>query len=345
MTKPGRALVTGGAGFIGSELVAHLVAGGWDVVVLDNLATGRWENLDGLPLSDGAKITGDVCDAELASRVMPGIDTVFHLACRGVRFSLHSPLETHEVNAGGTLTLLEGARSAKIRRFVHVSSSDVYGAAGDPPMREDGPTFPATAYGASKLAGEAYARAYSHCYGVPVTIVRPFNSFGPRAHHEGDAGEVIPKFVLRALAGKPLTIFGSGEQTRDFCYVSDTARGIILAGTVDEALGETINLGSGSELSILGLAQAVLAAVGNDRATLRFDEARPGDLPRLCAATDKARRLLGFSPAVPFSQGLSRLIAWYGLDTGAAETLLLQETMRNWEPVHEQTQPHPRRPS
>jgi len=334
MSEPGRALVTGGAGFIGSELVTQLVAGGWDVLVLDNLATGRWENLDGLGLTADAKITGDVRDARLLARFTAGVETVFHLACRGVRFSLHSPRETHEVNATGTLAVLEAARSAATRRFVYVSSSEVYGATGERTMREDGPTFPTTAYGASKLAGEAYARAYHHSCGMPVSIVRPFNSFGPRSHHEGDAGEVIPKFVLRALAGRALTIFGDGEQTRDFCYVSDTARGIALAATVDEALGQTINLGSGSELSIRDLAQAVLAAVGNERASLRFDVGRPGDLQRLRAATEKAERLLGFRPAVTFNDGLARLIAWYGRDSGLAETLLREEIVRNWEPAH-----------
>lgn len=334
MSEPGRALVTGGAGFIGSELVAQLVAGGWEVVVLDNLATGLWKNLDGLGLPAAAKITGDVRDAAQLDRLTNGIDTLFHLACRGVRFSLHSPRETHEVNAGGTLTVLDAARRAGIGRFVHMSSSEVYGVAGDPPMGEDGRTFPTTPYGASKLAGEALARAYHHSYGLPVTIVRPFNSYGPRAHHEGDAGEVIPKFVLRALAGESLTIFGSGEQTRDFCYVSDTARGIILAATTDEALGETVNLGSGREMSILDLARRVLAAVGNDRASLRFDAPRPGDLPRHCAATEKAWRLLGFRPTVPFSEGLFQVIDWYGRDARVAEKLLRRDVVRNWEPPH-----------
>ena len=334
MSESGRALVTGGAGFIGSELVAQLVASGWDVVVLDNLATGRWENIDGLGLAADAKITGDVRDAALLARLTAGVGTVFHLACRGVRFSLHSPRETHDVNASGTLAVLEAARSAGTRRFVYVSSSEVYGAAGEPPMREDGPTFPTTAYGASKLAGEAYARAYHHSYGMPATIVRPFNSFGPRSHHEGDAGEVIPKFVLRALAGRALTIFGDGKQTRDFCYVSDTARGIVLAATADEALGQTINLGSGSELSIRDLAQAVLAAVGHERASVRFEAGRPGDLQRLRAATEKAQRLLGFRPTVSFNDGLARLIAWYGRDSRRAETLLRADVVRNWETAH-----------
>jgi UDP-glucose 4-epimerase len=335
MSEPGRALVTGGAGFIGSELVAQLIASGWDVVVLDNLVTGRWENLDGIALKADGKVTGDVRDAALVALLTSRVDTIFHLACRGVRFSLHSPRETHEVNAGGTLTVLDAARHAGVRRFVHVSSSEVYGAAGDTPLAEDGPTFPTTAYGASKLAGEAYARAYHGCYGVPVTILRPFNSFGPRSHHEGDSGEVIPKFVLHALAGKQLTIFGSGSQTRDFCYVSDTARGIRHAATMAGALGETINLGSGIELSIRDLAQAVLAAVGDGRASLRFDADRPSDLSRLHAATEKARRLLGFSPTVPFSEGLHRLIDWYGRDPKQAEILLRQDIVRNWEPLND----------
>ncbi|MDR3541692.1 MAG: GDP-mannose 4,6-dehydratase [Desulfosporosinus sp.] len=330
MSDPSRALVTGGAGFIGSELVAQLVDCGWDVVVLDNLVTGRWENLDSVNLPDYAKITGDIRDEALLSRLMVGVDTVFHLACRGVRFSLHSPQETHAVNATGTIAVLEAARHSGVRRFLHVSSSEIYGIAGGSPMREDGPALPTTAYGASKLAGEAYARAYGRSYGVPVTIVRPFNSFGPRAHHEGDAGEVIPKFVLRALAGQHLTIFGDGKQTRDFSYVSDTARGIMLAAKEPQAEGETINLGSGSEMSIHCLALEVLKVVANDRATLHFDSARPGDLPRLCASTEKAQRLLRFFPKITFSEGLSRLIKWYGRDSKLAVDLLKRDVVRNW---------------
>ena len=331
--KTGRALVTGGAGFIGSELVAQLVASAWDVVVLDNLATGRWENLEGVPLAPGGRITGDVRDAALLARVLPGIDTMFHLACRGLRFGLHAPRETHEVNATGTLIALEAARNAAVRRFVYVSSSEVYGAATRVPMAEDGPTLPTTAYGASKLAGEAYARAYHGSRELAVTIVRPFNSYGPRAHHEGDAGEVIPKFALRALAEQPLTIFGDGAQTRDFTFVSDTARGIALAATIEAAVGETVNLGSGNEMSIRAVALAVLDAVGGSRSSLRFDAPRPGDLPRLCADIDKAQRLLGYRATVPFHEGLALLIEWYGRDRSEAERLLRADVVRNWEPA------------
>ena len=278
-----RALVTGGAGFIGSELVAQLVAAGWEVTVLDDLSTGRWANLEGLPLAANARVTGDVRDSTLLGRLLPGVDAVFHLACRGVRFSLHSPVETHAVNATGTISVLEAARRAAVRRLVYVSSSEVYGLAPAARLAEDAVTLPTTAYGASKLAGEAYARAYACSFGLPVAIVRPFNSFGPRSHHEGDAGEVIPKFVLRALAGEPLTIFGDGTQTRDFSYVTDTARGIRLAATLDAAVGETINLGSGQAISIRALARAVLDSVGRPDTPLHFDPPRPGDLPGLRA--------------------------------------------------------------
>lgn len=331
MTARRRALVTGGAGFIGSELVAQLVADGWDVAVLDNLATGRWANLDRLPLAAGAKVTGDVRDAALLARLLPGTDTVFHLACRGLRFGLHSPVETHDVNASGTMTVLEAARHAAVRRLVHVSTSEVYGLSPTMPLAEDAATLPATAYGASKLAGEAYARAYHHTYGLPVAIVRPFNSFGPRSHHEGDAGEVIPKFVLRALAGEALTIFGDGAQTRDFTFVADTARGIRLAATVAAAVGQTINLGSGRDIAILALAQAVLAATGGSSASLRFDAPRPGDLPRLCADTARAQALLGFRAEIPFADGLARLVALHRRDPQAAARAVREDVVRNWE--------------
>src|SRR5205807_8697625 len=156
-----------------------------------------------------------------------------HLACLGVRHSIHSPLENHEVNATASQHLLEEAKKADVRRLVYVSSSEVYGTARWAPMTEEHPTFPMTVYGASKLTGECYTRAYHRTYAFPTVVVRPFNTYGPHCHHEGDSGEVIPKFMLRCMAGRSLVIFGDGTQTRDFTYVSDTARGIFLAGVAD----------------------------------------------------------------------------------------------------------------
>jgi UDP-glucose 4-epimerase len=235
------------------------------------------------------------------------------------------------VNATATLHLLEEAKKADVGRFVYVSSSEVYGTARWVPMTEDHPTFPMTVYGASKLAGECYTRAFHETYGYPTVVVRPFNAFGPRCHHEGDSGEVIPKFMLHALAGRPMVIFGDGTQTRDFTYVSDTAAGILAAGQSDAAVGQTFNLGNGREITINNLAQTVAALVGRSDCQVLHDNPRPGDVLRLYADTSKARRLLGFQPTVSLPEGLGRLKAWYESLGRSPQDLLAQEIVHNWE--------------
>jgi UDP-glucose 4-epimerase len=326
-----RVLVTGGAGFIGSELVRQLIAQGARVVVIDNLINGRSENLDGLPDDQAQLIVADIRDSQRMAELLQDVDIVFHLACLGVRHSIHSPHENHEVNATATLGLLSAARAARVRRFVYVSSSEVYGTARWVPMTEEHPTFPTTVYGASKLAGECYTRAFYRTYGYPTVVVRPFNTYGPRCHHEGDSGEVIPRFLLRCLAGRPMVVFGDGTQTRDFTYVSDTARGILMAGLADDAVGQTINLGSGSEIAINELAGEVVAVVERPDAEVIHDDPRPGDVLRLYADTTKARQLLGFEPTVTLRQGLTRLRDWYLSLGQPPEALLEQEIVRNWE--------------
>jgi UDP-glucose 4-epimerase len=324
-----RIVVTGGAGFIGSALTEQLVRAGERVAVIDNLANGKRANLEHLPADQVSLVVADIRDPDRFRHELKAAHTVFHLACLGLRHSLHSPLENHEVNATGTLTLLEAARAAGVPRFVHVSSSEVYGTALASPMSEDHPTRPTTIYGAAKLAGEAYARAFHHALGLAVTIVRPFNSYGPRCHHEGDAGEVIPKFMLRALAGKPLIVFGTGQQTRDFTYVADTAAGIATAARCDGAIGKTINLGNGTAMPIVDVARAIGHATGR---AIRIVHAaqRPGDVMALCADSRLALRLLGFRPTVAFEAGLAHLLAWYrGLAT-SPERLLEQELEQNW---------------
>jgi len=243
-------IVTGGAGFIGSELVRQLVDRGDRVTVIDNLVNGKAENLAGLPSDRMILMECDIRDDRSYARLLREASVVYHLACLGVRHSVHSPQENHDVNATGTHPLLDASRAAGVPKFVYVSSSEVYGTAKWVPMNEDHPTFPCTVYGGSKLAGEAYTRGFYRTYGYPTVVIRPFNTYGPRSHHQGDSGEVIPKFLLRCLAGKPMVVFGDGTQTRDFTYVSDSARGIILAGTKPTAVGRTINLGSGFELTI-----------------------------------------------------------------------------------------------
>ena len=324
-------IVTGGAGFIGSELVRQLAEQGTRVTVIDNLVNGTRENLSSLPGDRVTLIEHDIRDFPAYASLLRDASVIYHLACLGVRHSVHSPGENHDVNATGTLRLLEASRSAGVPKFVYVSSSEVYGTAKWVPMQEDHPTFPCTVYGGSKLAGEAYARAFHRTYGYPTVVVRPFNTYGPRSHHEGDSGEVIPKFLLRCLAGKPMVIFGDGTQTRDFTYVSDSARGIILAGTTAAAVGRTINLGSGSELTVNDLARTVAEITGRPDAAIVHDEPRPGDVLRLFADMSQARSLLGYEPRIPLADGLRQLLSWYRAQNVSPEELLRNEVIRNWD--------------
>ena len=323
-------VVTGGAGFIGSELVRQLAATGAPVVVIDNLMNGKRENLADV----AGRVTlleEDVRRVASYASVLREADVVYHLACLGVRHSVHSPVENHDVNATGTLRLLEASRAAGVPKFVYVSSSEVYGTAKWVPMTEDHPTFPCTVYGGAKLAGEAYTRAFNRTYAYPTVVVRPFNTYGPRSHHEGDSGEVIPKFLLRCLAGKPMVIFGEGTQTRDFTYVSDSARGIILAGTTASAVGRTINLGSGFELSINDLAKTVREIAGRPDTPIQHDEPRPGDVLRLYADMSQARSLMGYDVRVPLAEGIRQLLDWYRAQELSPEELLRNEIVRNWD--------------
>jgi UDP-glucose 4-epimerase len=305
-------LVTGGAGFIGSHLVeALLVNPGVHVRVVDNLTTGSRDNLCGaLQAGNVEFVHGDIGDPSLLADLLAGVQVVFHLACRGVRHSLGQPLANHDVNATGTLRLLQAAGQAPVQRFVHVSSSEVYGTALWVPMDEDHPCYPETVYGAAKLAGEAYARAHCRTYGLPVVIVRPFNNFGPRSHFEGDAGEVIPRFVARGLAGLPPVIFGDGLQTRDFLYVEDTAYWLCQVAGCDGLVGQTVNLASGKETSVRQLAELVCLEIGRPDLSPAYLPARPGDVRRHLGGMERAVHMLEFTPRTDLREGVRRVIAY-----------------------------------
>jgi len=325
-----RFLVTGGAGFIGSELVRQLVNRGAEVIVVDNLVNGKRENLEGIGDDKMRLEVSDIREQRHMESLMQKVDAVFHLACLGVRHSIGAPFENHEVNATGTLKLLSAARNTGVSRFIYVSSSEVYGTARYVPMTEDHPQFPKTVYGSSKLAGESYARAFHDTYGYPTVIIRPFNCYGPRSHHEGDSGEVIPKFLLRCMAGLPMIIFGDGFQTRDFTYVGDAARGIIEIGCADNTVGQTFNLGSAKELTINALAKKIAKISGCHKPKIQYDEARPGDVHRLFADSTKARKAVGFEPQVSLEEGLKKLKKWYVQKGVPPENLLAHEEVRNW---------------
>ncbi|RBY78105.1 epimerase [Blastococcus sp. TF02-09] len=331
-----RVLVTGGAGFIGSHLVEELLLrrGAAHVRVLDNLRNGTLENLDGV--SDDARLAvevGDICDEDTVDRSLDGVDVVFHLACLGVRHSLHDPFENHRVNAEGTLLLLERARAARTSRFVHVSTSEVFGTAQYAPMDERHPTWPETVYGGSKLAGEAYARAMFRTHGMPTVVARPFNTYGPRSHFEGDSGEVIPRTIVRVLSGLAPLVFGDGEQTRDFTHVTDTVAGLAMLGESDAAVGQTVNLGSGSEITINELCRLVARYAGASELVAQHLEPRPGDVRRLLVDSTVMHGLTGFRTRVGFEEGIAELVAWFRSRPQSPEEMLARIEDRNWSGV------------
>lgn len=331
MSTGGKILVTGGAGFIGSHLSEHLVNAGARVVVLDNFRNGRRENLV-FPGADRIEvIEGDIVDPAACARALQGVDTVFHLACLGVRHSLHSPVENHQVNALGSLQVLEAARAAKVRRFVYISTSEIYGRAREFPITENCTPWPLTVYGSSKLAGEHYARSYFECYGLPVVCVRPFNNYGPRSHFEGDSGEVIPRFILRALAGQPPVVFGDGSHTRDFLYVQDCAATLARIAQADALVGDVVNLGYGEEIRIDTLARTVLEAMGRTDLQTVFEAPRPADVPKLWVDTSKLKKAIAFKPQTSLRDGIGRTLEYFAKLYRENPAALAQIKVKNWE--------------
>jgi UDP-glucose 4-epimerase len=304
-----RVLVTGGAGFIGSHLVEALVAGGAVVTVLDDFSSGRRENL--ADVADRvAVVAGDLLDAAARGQALAGAEVVMHLATRCVRLSFSDPVEIHRVNSEGTYRLLLDAVAHRVRRFVYVSSSEVYGSAVRAPMAEDHPLAPTTVYGATKLAGEHYTQAMTRSFGLASVVVRPFNTYGPRAHFEGAYGEVIPRFTVRLLNRRRPVIFGDGAQTRDFTEVSDTVTGILLAATRGPDTGQAINVARGEEATIARLASLLAERIAPGL-TAEHDAARPADVRRHLADIALAVRTLGFTPSVALEDGLSRYVEWF----------------------------------
>jgi UDP-glucose 4-epimerase len=326
-------LVTGGAGFIGSNLVDAIAAqDSHEILVADDFSSGAWSNLEQHATNPRVRIEQlDIRDKARARELVQGIDFVYHLAVRCIRLSLRDPYIVHDVNATGTLHLLTAALEAKVERFIYCSSSEVYGTARYVPMNEEHPLVPTTPYGASKLAGEAYARSFYLAYGLPVTIVRPFNTYGAREHFEGPYGEVLPKFLVRALNDEPLVIFGDGTQTRDFTEVTDTVRGLLTAGECDALVGDVVNIARGREVTINELAEIVLETIPQSKSRIEHQPPRPGDVQRHFADISKARRVLGFEPHINIREGVKRYVDWLARSEFDPREMLSKEVLRNWE--------------
>jgi UDP-glucose 4-epimerase len=303
-------LVTGGAGFIGSNIVQELVRRGETVRVLDDLSTGKLENLSSL-LDRIDFIQGSITDTDAIARAVAGVDFVLHQAARpSVQLSVNDPLATDAVNVRGTLNMLLAARDAGVRRFVFASSSAVYGESEELPKRENMATAPISPYGVSKLAGEAYCQAFHASYGMPTVALRYFNVFGPRQDPRSHYAAVVPLFTTALLTGQPPTIFGDGLQSRDFSYVSNVVDANILACQARGVVGQVFNIACNRQHSLLDLLSTLKGLVGADIAPI-FAPARAGDIKHSLADTAKARLMLGYEPAVGFHEGLVRTVLWY----------------------------------
>jgi nucleoside-diphosphate-sugar epimerase len=313
-----RYLVTGGGGFIGSNLVEALLGQGDDAVVLDDFSTGRRENLAraGEWAARGGGeyrlIEGDMRDADTCREAMAGADYVLHQAAMSsVPRSVQEPVMTNAVNVGGTLLLLEAAREAKVKRFVFASSSSVYGESETLPKVETMASAPISPYGLQKLAGESYCLLYHRLYGLPALALRYFNVFGPRQNPESEYAAVIPRFITAARAGSRATVYGDGEQTRDFNFVHNVVRANLLSCQADPAAcGRAYNIAGGKRISLNDLLRRIGEIVGHEVEVEHVDP-RPGDIRHSLADVASAGKWLGYRTEVDLDEGLRLAVEAY----------------------------------
>jgi UDP-glucose 4-epimerase len=302
-------MVTGAAGFIGSNIVEELLNRGEQVVAVDNLSTGRLANLQPF-LEKVTFVQTDVNDSERMAEALQGVDYVLHEgAIPSVPRSVSDPLRSHEANATGTLKLLLAARDAGIKRFVFASSSSVYGDSPTLPKHEEMAPNPLSPYAVNKLTGESYCRVFATLYGLPTVSLRYFNVFGPRQDPKSQYAAVIPAFIAAVMKGRRPTIYGDGMQTRDFTYVKNVVDANLAACGTDRADGQAINIACGERISLLDLMAQINAILGTSIEPV-FAPERPGDVKHSLADIQKAERLLDFRPGVSFAEGLSRTIAY-----------------------------------
>lgn len=303
-------LVTGGAGFIGSNIAERLLKAGSRVRIIDNFMTGKRENIEPF-LSDIELIEGDIRNMKDVKKAVAGVDYILHQAAmRSVPKSVDNPALTNEINVEGTLNVLVAAKEAKVKRLVYASSSSVYGECEVFPEREDFVPRPISPYAVSKLAGEHYAYTFSKTYGLETASLRYFNVFGPRQNPESKYSTVIPAFVTRMMAGKAPTVEGSGTQTRDFTYVDNVVQANLVAAKADGASGEVFNIACGNSFSVLDIVKELNKFLGSD---IKPDFAPPrrGDVQKTIADISKMKRILGIKPKVEFAQGLKKTLEWW----------------------------------
>jgi nucleoside-diphosphate-sugar epimerase len=311
-------LVTGGGGFIGSNLAEALLKGGDDVRVVDNFATGRRENLGDAErwASEGGTrfelFEEDIRDLAVCRRAMEGVQYVLHQAAiPSVQRSVEDPLGTNEVNVAGTLNLLEAARDAAVKRFVHASSSSLYGESEILPKVESMAPAPLSPYAVQKLVAEKYCNLYYELYGLPTIALRYFNVFGPRQDPNSDYAAVVPRFITAVLSGQQPTIYGDGEQTRDFTFISNVVDANLLSCTAGEtALGLAFNIGCGERISLNELLRTIGDLVGK-KIVPRHEGPRPGDVRHSLAGIELAEQRLGYRAKVALAQGLEHAIKAY----------------------------------
>jgi len=301
-------LVTGGAGFIGSHLAEELIRRGHRVRVADSLITGKRRNLQ--HLTGVEFVEGDLADMAVATRAVANIEYVLHQAAiPSVPRSVSDPVTSNRANIDATLNVLVAARDAGVKRLVYAGSSSAYGDTPTLPKREDMPTNPLSPYALQKLVGEKYCQMFTRLYGFETVTIRYFNVFGPRQDPGSPYSGVISLFSAALLEGRQPTIYGDGEQTRDFTYIANVVDGVLRACDAPRASGEIINVACGERISLIGLLQTMNRILGTAIDPI-FKEPRAGDVRDSQADIDKARTLLGYAPIVPFEEGLARTIEW-----------------------------------
>jgi UDP-glucose 4-epimerase len=299
-------LVTGGGGFIGSHLVDRLLADGHEVRVLDSFATGRRENL--AHLSDIEIVEGDVQSYERVHTAMRGCNAALHQAALpSVPRSVQDPLMTNVVNVTGTLNVLLAARDSGVGRVVYASSSSVYGPGLELPKREDSPARPVSPYAVSKLAAESYCRAFFSVYGLESVALRYFNVFGPRQDPTSQYSAVIPRFITDARAGRAVTVYGDGSQSRDFTFIENVVEANLCALSASRAEGQALNVACGERISLMEVI-AVLGELLGQEVEVNLEPRRPGEIPHSMADVSRAAEEIGYVPSVGFRDGLARTI-------------------------------------